>query len=208
MKETRNEFDYENLKQAERAVAKEQAEKIHDILCSSTRMVIEIGKRLNKVYEKIGHRYFQGWLNSEFRWTQSVASNYMQVAKKFGRMKCVEQFQVSALYALVRKNVPEKVLKEAFKLARSGELITLKRAKELIYKHMPRLSESDTRSERPVLQMMKLPTDFESLKTEFDLFSTQMKTLAVRMPKEEREILRSEERRVGKECRSRWSPYH
>ena len=23
-----------------------------------------------------------------------------------------------------------------------------------------------------------------------------------------KEILRSEERRVGKECRSRWSPYH
>ena len=25
---------------------------------------------------------------------------------------------------------------------------------------------------------------------------------------EEIEVLRSEERRVGKECRSRWSPYH
>ena len=25
---------------------------------------------------------------------------------------------------------------------------------------------------------------------------------------EKEEILRSEERRVGKECRSRWSPYH
>src|SRR5260370_40454658 len=24
----------------------------------------------------------------------------------------------------------------------------------------------------------------------------------------EREVMRSEERRVGKECRSRWSPYH
>ena len=24
----------------------------------------------------------------------------------------------------------------------------------------------------------------------------------------EKELLRSEERRVGKECRSRWSPYH
>ena len=23
-----------------------------------------------------------------------------------------------------------------------------------------------------------------------------------------REVIRSEERRVGKECRSRWSPYH
>ena len=27
-------------------------------------------------------------------------------------------------------------------------------------------------------------------------------------PKELQEIERSEERRVGKECRSRWSPYH
>ena len=27
-------------------------------------------------------------------------------------------------------------------------------------------------------------------------------------PEEERIVLRSEERRVGKECRSRWSPYH
>ena len=26
--------------------------------------------------------------------------------------------------------------------------------------------------------------------------------------KEERRVNRSEERRVGKECRSRWSPYH
>src|SRR2546430_5515668 len=30
----------------------------------------------------------------------------------------------------------------------------------------------------------------------------------VRRPVEQSEISRSEERRVGKECRSRWSPYH
>ena len=32
----------------------------------------------------------------------------------------------------------------------------------------------------------------------------------IRLTKSEREIMdvRSEERRVGKECRSRWSPYH
>ena len=28
------------------------------------------------------------------------------------------------------------------------------------------------------------------------------------LEKREKEKLRSEERRVGKECRSRWSPYH
>src|SRR3989454_10788025 len=32
--------------------------------------------------------------------------------------------------------------------------------------------------------------------------------LGVRVVRNEAELLRSEERRVGKECRSRWSPYH
>ena len=37
----------------------------------------------------------------------------------------------------------------------------------------------------------------------------QMKRLDKRMKDEElQKKLRSEERRVGKECRSRWSPYH
>ena len=31
---------------------------------------------------------------------------------------------------------------------------------------------------------------------------------ALRLLAGEDELLRSEERRVGKECRSRWSPYH
>ena len=33
-------------------------------------------------------------------------------------------------------------------------------------------------------------------------------SLSRRMQKLESELNRSEERRVGKECRSRWSPYH
>ena len=31
---------------------------------------------------------------------------------------------------------------------------------------------------------------------------------ATKLVKEKVPVLRSEERRVGKECRSRWSPYH
>src|ERR1043166_7513787 len=44
--------------------------------------------------------------------------------------------------------------------------------------------------------------DFEVPRSQFDDFFTQLPyVLLVQM-------LRSEERRVGKECRSRWSPYH
>ena len=38
-------------------------------------------------------------------------------------------------------------------------------------------------------------------KKEYNLGASYVKNL-------ERDVLRSEERRVGKECRSRWSPYH
>ena len=40
---------------------------------------------------------------------------------------------------------------------------------------------------------------------------TNLDDIKIRVPKGQREKLktiRSEERRVGKECRSRWSPYH
>src|SRR5437660_12576773 len=36
----------------------------------------------------------------------------------------------------------------------------------------------------------------------------QLKLLTTYIPKTSAFTLRSEERRVGKECRSRWSPYH
>ena len=37
----------------------------------------------------------------------------------------------------------------------------------------------------------------------FTIATKRIKYLGINLPKE-----RSEERRVGKECRSRWSPYH
>ena len=41
----------------------------------------------------------------------------------------------------------------------------------------------------------------------FIIATKRIKYLQINLPKETKD-LRSEERRVGKECRSRWSPYH
>ena len=40
------------------------------------------------------------------------------------------------------------------------------------------------------------------------LLAIARRTVADRLRHEAARVLRSEERRVGKECRSRWSPYH
>ena len=44
----------------------------------------------------------------------------------------------------------------------------------------------------------------------FKVLGSEMKLVSSQFDKNDKSIqaLRSEERRVGKECRSRWSPYH
>ena len=57
----------------------------------------------------------------------------------------------------------------------------------------------------------KLKDDFNSLRNMFDELKREIDKNVVREENykgEFYEISRSEERRVGKECRSRWSPYH
>src|SRR2546430_12206310 len=48
----------------------------------------------------------------------------------------------------------------------------------------------------------------EKLTSWFVLFQVVWMSTSQNLQKKRREIRRSEERRVGKECRSRWSPYH
>ena len=48
-------------------------------------------------------------------------------------------------------------------------------------------------------------TSIEEVKDKFETFAAEFEAMIF---KEESILCRSEERRVGKECRSRWSPYH
>ena len=63
-------------------------------------------------------------------------------------------------------------------------------------KSLALLYTNDEKSEREIKE--KLP---------FTIATKRIKYIGIHLPKETKD-LRSEERRVGKECRSRWSPYH
>ena len=66
------------------------------------------------------------------------------------------------------------------------------------------------------IKFEKMLTDLKKTidRKEIDLLPPYVFTGEVKVIEEERQVgeaadfLRSEERRVGKECRSRWSPYH
>ena len=57
--------------------------------------------------------------------------------------------------------------------------------------------------QRKTLTQLSIPICFETL---FYMLSGMVDTLMLSSVSDQ--AVRSEERRVGKECRSRWSPYH
>lgn len=125
-------FNYKALEKKHRETTKKHAESIRGMLERNAENVVSIGRHLWAVHDLLGPEPFQAWIQAEFRWSQSVASNYMRVAKRFGDLECLKQFQPSALYALARRDVEPKTVKKAIKAAEAGELITAKRAKQMI----------------------------------------------------------------------------
>src|SRR3990172_3209737 len=90
-------FNYGVLSSKARRTAEGHARAIHALLRQTAANIIEIGRRLIEVHDALGSRHYGAWLRSEFAWTQSVASNYEQVARKFANLACVDHFQPSAL---------------------------------------------------------------------------------------------------------------
>ena len=58
------------------------------------------------------------------------------------------------------------------------------------------------------MQVQALIARAASLEREWQALQQHKASMQQQKPKLAAQIVRSEERRVGKECRSRWSPYH
>jgi len=126
------EFDYGDLAVSQRNQVQRETAVIRDLLHKTAENVIQIGLRLNGVHGILGRDRFQGWLSAQFGWSQSTASNYMHAARKFCEVKCLEQFQPSALFELARRKASDEARAEALRRAQDGEIITKRIAQQII----------------------------------------------------------------------------
>ena len=78
-------------------------------------------------------------------------------------------------------------------------LVRLQDTKFIAQKCLAFLYTNDEKYEREIKETLP-----------FTIATKRIKYLGINLPKETKDLYaeRSEERRVGKECRSRWSPYH
>jgi hypothetical protein len=99
--------------------------------------VIEVGRRLTKCKDIVGHRNFGCWLDREFGWSERTAQNFMRVFELSNSES--ENFAdfnlpVSAIYLLAAPSTPKNVRGEVIERARAGEKIKHATVKEAITK--------------------------------------------------------------------------
>jgi len=128
-------FNYAVLKGEAASWMREQTRDIRGLLSDATRSIVEIGKRLEVIKRRIGPARFREWCGAEFRWRLDVAYQYIRVAKVFADADGLDSFEPGALYALVKKNVPDEAKAEAMHEAQAGKTVTRRRAFEIISKH-------------------------------------------------------------------------
>jgi Protein of unknown function (DUF3102) len=131
-------FNYEAIESSLRRPTQQDATAIRDLTKRTGANIIEIGKRLLDVRQRLGKAQFGAWLRAELQWPQSTASKYMTAAERFGDIgDCLEQFQPHALFELSYQRVPVAAVERSIAKARSGEPITRRVAQELVSSIQP-----------------------------------------------------------------------
>ena len=115
---------------------------------------------------------------------------------------------------IVKRNVPMRQVLENSRKLSAYIRHTLEVTKESIWiaQREGRAKDSDNRTQSSVLKMLCMAGESDDLLT--NLMALNIVPIAISYEYDPcnylkaQELCRSEERRVGKECRSRWSPYH
>lgn len=72
--------------------------------------VVEIGRTLIQVKERLGHGNFLPWLKTEFGWAERTARNFMSVAERFGaKPAIVADLPLGVVYRLAAPSTPDAV---------------------------------------------------------------------------------------------------
>ncbi len=126
-------FEYAILEINTRAIVMQHTNDIKALMRRTCEDIIYIGQKLLEVKEFLGHGNFISWLKSEFNWSVSIATKYMQVAKQFKTVNFTNlNITASALYLIAAPSTPNIVRAEVLNRASSGESISYTKTKQIM----------------------------------------------------------------------------
>lgn len=140
-------YDYTQVAEGDREAVKRAAVDIKRREKRAAMDIVEIGRQLSDVKDRLERGQFPAWLETEFGWEQRMAYNFMAVADNFAKFAKIENFGLSALYLLSGPSVPDAAIEQANAVAATGTKVTHQVAKAIVEEHRPR------RESKPVEQM-------------------------------------------------------
>jgi len=147
-------FDYGSIDDpVARKEAVDAAERIHKNMRKSLEAYVEVGFDLIKVKESIGYGNFTRWIEAEFGMTYRTATNYINVASRFGKpeiISCLSAVPPTALIHLAA--APDGVQEEILEAAASGQRIKVKDVNAAIAKAKATVQDTEERTEERKLE--------------------------------------------------------
>jgi Protein of unknown function (DUF3102) len=113
------EFDYSAIPPDVATDAREVAERVRERHRAS---IVETGRDLIAVKERLGHGHFIDWIEAEFGWSRFTADRFMNVAREFGDACCtVQHLPATILYQLAAPSTPGPLREEIVRRIEGGE---------------------------------------------------------------------------------------
>jgi len=126
-------FEYSILEAETRRVVQQPTNEIKMLMRRNSQDIIDIGQKLIEVKQHLGHGSFMNWLKSEFNWSISAATKFMQVAEQFKFLNFTNlNITASDLYLIAAPSTPKQVREEVLKRASNGENIGYTKAKTIV----------------------------------------------------------------------------
>ncbi len=136
-------FDYEILDRQTQISVKQKTSEIKGLIRQTAQDIVEVGQKLAEVKRQLKHGEFRSWLKSEFNWSVSSATKFMQVSEQFKNVNFTHfNFATSALYVLAAPSTPESARQYALEIASQGENITYSLAKLIVKHHKESLEKN------------------------------------------------------------------
>lgn len=149
-------FDYSVLSTADSAFLQGAAEDIRTNLKRSAEGVIEVGRSLADVRERIGSDKFQDWLSAEFEMSRSWAYRAIALAERFANPKL--GLGLSVLYELAAPSTDEDVVQAVTERAEAGESVSVAEVRRIkLERQEAKRERRDAREAELAAQQSALP---------------------------------------------------
>ena len=160
----RQDFDYSTLDATTSQFVQQQTGEIRALMKRTAQDIIEVGQKLTQVKKQLGHGRFRDWLRSEFQWSVSAATRFMQVSERFQFINLSNlDLAPSALYELAAPSTPEAAREEALSRAKTGEAITHKAAQTIKQKYATPATKPKREPEPEPVSQLPSPTSTPAL---------------------------------------------